>query len=84
MPIKIKKNRVDLVGEVAVDDAESLFAWLVSHPRAQVDASQATHLHTAVLQAIAANARQVSGLPSDPFLADCISQLTMLQADQRT
>lgn len=77
MPLKFKKNHVNMVGEVAVDDAETLFAWLTSHPTAHIDASQASHLHAAVLQAIAASRRPVTKMPADPFLATCLRQLAI-------
>ena len=83
MPLKSKKNRVQLVGEVVVDDAENLFAWLTSHPAAQIDASEASHLHAAVLQAIAASRRPISKLPVDSFLAACLNQLSKQNVDQR-
>jgi hypothetical protein len=75
MPVKFKKNHVSLVGEVVVDDAESLFAWLTSHATAQIDASEASHLHAAVLQAIVASRRPITNMPADPFLATCLRQL---------
>jgi hypothetical protein len=84
MPVEFKKNRVYLVGEVVVDDAETLFAWLVSHSSAQVDASEASHLHAAVLQAIAASRRPIAKMPADPFLAACLRQLAMQNTAERT
>ncbi|SMC72714.1 hypothetical protein [Rhizobium sp. RU36D] len=77
MALKFGKSRVELTGEVVVDDAETLFGWLTTNTKAQVDASKATHIHAAVLQALVAGKGQISKMPQDPFLADCIRQINM-------
>ena len=76
MPLKAAKSRMTLVGDVVVDDAETLYGWLSANPKGSVACDQAGHLHTAVLQALAAAPRPITKLPQDPFLAECIRQLT--------
>lgn len=76
MPLKAAKSRMTLSGDVVVDDAETLFGWLSSHPKGSVTCDGVNHLHTAVIQALAAAPRPVARFPADPFLAECIRQLT--------
>lgn len=76
MPLKATKSRMTLTGDVVVDDAETLYGWLASHKKATVSCAGVHHLHTAVLQALAAAPRPIAPLPNDPFLAECIRQLT--------
>lgn len=65
-----------LTGHCTVEDAEPLFGWLLDHRDAALDLGEATHLHTAVLQAIAATQNPIARAPSDPFLRDLVAQLT--------
>lgn len=80
MPLKATKNRMTLSGDVVVDDAETLYGWLASHPKATVTCDNVTHMHTAVLQALAARPRPVTTPPTDPFLAECMRQLDLPKA----
>lgn len=74
MPIKLTKKKVVLSGECVVDDAEALLRWLADNQQCQIDLSAATHLHTAVLQALAATHRTITKNATDPFLSACIHQ----------
>ena len=58
-----------LAGEVTVDDAEPLTAWLRERPDATVDLRDCTHLHTAALQALLFFRPTLDGAPVDAFLA---------------
>ncbi|MBB4066071.1 hypothetical protein [Gellertiella hungarica] len=76
MPLKLTKKKAELSGDVLVDDAETLFHWLAAHAGGTVVFDRLTHMHTAVLQALAARPGRLKALPDDPFLADCLRQLT--------
>lgn len=82
MPLKATKTRMTLSGDVVVDDAETLYGWLAAHPKGSVTCDQVTHMHTAVLQALAALPRPVISPPTDPFLAECMRQLNLPKAKE--
>ena len=48
--MKIKVARIE--GEAAPDDAESLLAWLLDHPKGKLNLKNCSNLHSAVLQVI--------------------------------
>lgn len=77
MTLKTAKSRMDLTGDVTVDEAETIFAWLSANPKATVNCSAANHMHTAVFQALAASKCKVSKVPDDSFSAECMRQLML-------
>lgn len=81
MALKLSKSKAELTGEVVVDDAEALYQWLAAHPKGSVSLGKLTHMHTAVVQALAAAPRPITAMPADPFLAQCLRQLTAQQQD---
>ena len=81
MPLKLTKTKADLSEDVVVDDAEDLFRWLSTHPKGKVSVGRATHMHTAVIQALAAAQVGLSDRPSDAFLAECLRQLLPQEQD---
>jgi hypothetical protein len=78
MPVTLTKKKAILSGQCDVDDAETLFRFLAENEKAQVDLSEATHLHAAIYQALAATKRRISKHPEDAFVASCIDQLYKL------
>uniref|UniRef100_A0A7C2K1L0 Uncharacterized protein n=1 Tax=candidate division WOR-3 bacterium TaxID=2052148 RepID=A0A7C2K1L0_UNCW3 len=50
MPIEFKNNKAKLSGLVSVEEAETLFNWLLEKKKPKVDLSELQHLHTACLQ----------------------------------
>lgn len=64
-----------LSGHCTVEDAEQLFGWLLENRDGALDLGEVTHLHTAVLQAIAATQNPIARAPTDPFMRDLVAQL---------
>lgn len=79
MPLQFGSRTAILSGVVTIDDTESLATWLrtcgSARTPARVDLAAATHLHTAVLQAMMAARVQVSASPTDPFLRAWVAPL---------
>lgn len=69
MPLVVNTRTATLTGEVGVEDAEVLAAWLRTTRRPAVRLATCTHLHTAVLQALMAARPEVLEPPVEPFLA---------------
>lgn len=55
-------------GSCPVDEAEPLHRMLLSDPSAQLDWSQCTHLHTAIVQLVLAMRPSLVGPCGDPFV----------------
>jgi hypothetical protein len=68
MTVEFKKNRVLLRDVVTVDEAEGLLEGLQKQPRAKLDLSACTHLHTANLQVLMAARPAVANWPQSPEL----------------
>lgn len=64
-----------LSGHCTVEDAELLFGWLLDHKDGGLDLGDVTHLHTAVLQAIAATPNRITRVPADPFTRELVAQI---------
>lgn len=75
MPLVVNTRTATLSGEVGVEDAEALAAWLRTTRRPAVRLAACTHVHTAVLQALLAARPEVLEPPIDPFLARCVAPL---------
>lgn len=58
-----------LSGACSVDEAEALLRLLQETPRAQLDWTSASHLHSAVVQLILAARPDPIGRCGDPFIA---------------
>jgi hypothetical protein len=65
MAIRYKKNMTVFEGEISVEDAEDLLAWLQKTPKARGDFSACTHLHAANLQVLMAAKLSVASWPLD-------------------
>jgi len=68
MTITFKKNMA-LFGEgVTVEEAETLLQWLQTRPKAKLDLTQCTHLHTSNLQVMLGAKATVAAWPGDKNL----------------
>ncbi len=70
MPLMFKRDRVLFTGMVTGDDAETLLAWLLRHPKGKIDLRACTHLQPANLQVLMAAKRPILAMPEDQALAD--------------
>ena len=68
MGVKREGDRLRLIDEARVEDAEALLALLQSEPHLEVDWTAAGHLHTAVVQVLLALRPKLVGAPSDIFI----------------
>jgi ABC-type transporter Mla MlaB component len=50
MPVEFKNNTAILTDLVSIEDAESLFNWLLERKKPKMDLSELSHIHTACLQ----------------------------------
>lgn len=75
MPIRFLKTKVVFSGSCKVEEAEEIFQWLTSNPKAELHMSEVTHLHAAVLQAVAAARNRIVSLPRDVFCAEALRRL---------
>jgi hypothetical protein len=81
MPLELGATAV-LTGAVSVEDAEPLTSWLRDHRDAHVDLGGATHLHTAVLQALLCGRPTITTSPADEFLRRWILPLLTRDPEQ--
>jgi hypothetical protein len=75
MPVVTGPTGAELAGVCGVTEAETLLAWLLDHPTAQVDLGDCQHLHTAVLQVLLALKPAVAVEPADPLVAEWLLPL---------
>lgn len=68
MPITYLKNVALFDATVGVEEAETLLAWLQTHPRGKADFAACTHLHAAPLQVLMAARPAVAAWPDDADL----------------
>ncbi len=68
MPLIFTEDVAVADGASAVEDALPLLEFLQSQAGAKVDLRACTHLHTAVLQILAALRPEIVALPEEPFL----------------
>jgi hypothetical protein len=69
MSVVVEEDRVRLIGDCGIDDAESVMNYIQSEAGAQVDVSAATHMHAVIVQILLAHKPLFTGVPSDTFLA---------------
>ena len=69
MSVLVEADRVRLLGNCDLDDAETLLNFFQSQSGAQVDVSAATHLHAAIVQILMVQKPLLTGTSSDTFLA---------------
>jgi hypothetical protein len=68
VPLRLGSRSAVLSGDILVEDAEPLTAWLRETPAPKVNLRACTGLHSAALQALLAAGVVVSSKPTDPFL----------------
>jgi hypothetical protein len=74
MPIRYLKKHAALEGQVSVDDAEALSAWLRDQNAPVVHLGKCEQVHAAVLQVLLALSPRVSVPPADPWLAAALAR----------
>lgn len=75
MPIHFKRDLAVFEGICRVEDAESLLAWRIKHPKGTLDLSGCEHIHSAVLQVMLAGDIPLASLPGSPRLAQVLGPL---------
>ncbi len=50
MPVEFKNNTAKFIDVITVEDAETLFNWLIEKKKPKIDLSELNHIHTACLQ----------------------------------
>lgn len=68
MGIEYKKKRAYFKDTVTADDAEPLLQWLQKQKKPEISFSEASHLHTAVLQVLMAGDFIVTAWPKEANL----------------
>ncbi len=69
MTIQVRGKLLKLVDTCPVEEAEVLHDKLLEKPDVQIDLSECTHLHSAVVQVLLAQPRAVKRVADDPFLS---------------
>lgn len=80
MPIAWTDNTAELTETCAIEDAETLLAWIKEHPKGVVNLKRCTHLHTAVLQVLLALRPPLGEAPEAPFLKNNVWPLLVTTA----
>jgi len=68
MAIKYKKNKALFRDLVSVEEAEALLEWLQKTKHAIIDFTEASHIHTAVIQVLLAGDITVAAWSKSPQL----------------
>ena len=80
MPLRLARNRVHFEGECSVEEALALLEYLSRPKPPRVDLRQCTHMHTALVQVLAACRPTRIVPPEDPFLASWLMPFLASQA----
>lgn len=80
MPMTFDESTVRMEGACGVEDAPALAEWLDAITTPTADLKDSTHLHTAIVQALAEAAVPVCAAPADPFLARWVAPLLPVAA----
>ncbi len=75
MPISYKKTVAVLEGHCEIEEAETLLAWLLEHPKGRLNLKRLGHPHTAVLQIMMALRPEVSAFPENEEIAAWLQPL---------
>ncbi|WP_006788382.1 hypothetical protein [Thiorhodospira sibirica] len=65
MPIRFEEQTAILEEFCTVEEADTLLAWLMEHPDAQVDLAPCKHLHAAILQVLLSCKPTLKNLPQE-------------------
>ncbi|NWK76512.1 MULTISPECIES: hypothetical protein [unclassified Aquitalea] len=75
MPLMFEGHSARLVGQVGVEDAETLLVWLADQEAATVDLEDCEHIHAAVFQALLVSRIVHFKPPRDGFMAGYVFPL---------
>lgn len=81
MPIEYKKTVAVLSGQLGVEEAEPLLAWLMENPKASVNLKGCEHMHTSILQTLIYCSTPISLPPTDETLVDWLRTAKLLSED---
>jgi hypothetical protein len=73
MSVKYTKKSATLTGNISVEEAETLSAWLMKTPDPAVNLGKAIHVHAAVLQVLMALKPRMLGTPQDVWLCAALA-----------
>ena len=65
MSITFIEDQAVMAGQVNVEEAETLLAWLIQHPAGRIDMQAVDHLHAAPLQVLMAARPTVVSWPQN-------------------
>ena len=68
MAIAYAKKTATLEGQVVVEDAEELAAWIRKTPKGVLNVAGLDNVHAAVLQVLLALKPRIQGEPANPWL----------------
>lgn len=72
MTIQVKGKLLKLVDSCPVEEAETLYEKLLDKPDVKLDLSGCQHMHSAVLQALLMQPREIKRPPTDAFLKQMV------------
>jgi hypothetical protein len=72
MSVVAETERICLVADCGIEDAEVLLSVLNDGRGRPVDVSAARHLHAAIVQILIAHEATLTGTPDDAFLAQWV------------
>ncbi len=73
MAMTYKRNVAHFLGNVGVEEAEGLLAWLQKHRRPKLNLADCTHLHAAQLQVLMAARLPIAAWPRDAALSNWLT-----------
>lgn len=82
MTIQVRGKLLKLVDNCPVEEAEVLHDKLLEKPDVQVDLSECTHLHSAVVQVLLAQPRPVKRVADEPFIVRWVVPAIHRQLEQ--
>jgi hypothetical protein len=78
MPIEYKTKVAVFTGQVGVEEAEELLAWLQTTPASSINLKQCVHVHGAVLQTLMFTEPKITKTPEDPALLEWLQAARVL------
>jgi hypothetical protein len=73
----VDQNDIELVGICPLEEADTLFQYLLERRSAVVDWRKCERAHTAVIQVLLASKRPLKGPPAGTFLKDHVESVLM-------
>jgi ABC-type transporter Mla MlaB component len=75
MPVEFKNNTAKFIDVVTVEDAETLFNWLIERKKPKIDLTDLNHIHTACLQLLLVFKPEITKLPDNEDLRQFLNFL---------